>query len=274
MTTNPPAYEEAQASLAAIRSCESIPDEYETYADVERALRNAGLESSNLIIGIDFTASNDHQGERTFGGKSLHALGHKKFLGHGYRSHNPYQQALEAVVETLSKFDDDHRVPMFAFGDSNTRDTSVRSMIYCGATSSREALNVYADYAKTVHLSGPTSFVPLIEKAISIVKRESGLHFLVIIADGAVTNIQKNAEAIVRASHVPLSIIMVGVGDGPWDTMEQFDDHLTGRAFDNFQFVNFEKTYRGSNPNLLFALNALMEAPAQYRALVKAGKIG
>jgi E3 ubiquitin-protein ligase RGLG len=35
-----------------------IPDVYKTYSEVQTALRKEGLESSNLIVGIDFTKSN------------------------------------------------------------------------------------------------------------------------------------------------------------------------------------------------------------------------
>lgn len=81
-----------------------------------------------------------------------------------------------------------------------------------------------------------------------------------------------------RASEFPLSIVLVGVGDGPWDIMREFDDNIPARAFDNFQFVNFTeimtKKIDPSRKQTEFALSALMEIPSQYKATIELGILG
>ncbi|EHA8586972.1 E3 ubiquitin-protein ligase RGLG3 [Cocos nucifera] len=188
-----------------------------------------------------------------------------------------------------------------------------------------EALSCYREIVPRLTLSGPTSFAPLILASIDIVERSHGqYHVLVIVADGQVRAFvdsygvietsglrvfsfianmevtrnpslphgrlspqeQATIDAIVEASYYPLSIVMVGVGDGPWDAMKQFDDYVPQRSFDNFQkiennfemrgnltsitFVNFTKIMSEnmamSKKEAAFALAALMEIPLQYRA--------
>ena len=124
-------------------------------------------------------------------------------------------------------------------------------------------------------MSGPTTFAPLIRQAIEMVKFTKQYHILLILTDGDVTSPQKDEDAIVEASNYPLSIVAIGIGDGPFDTLETFDDKLTRSRFDNFQFVNFtelEKSFgRCECPDLLLAKNILMEIPAQYTIVKKLG---
>ena len=129
-----------------------------------------------------------------------------------------------------------------------------------------EVLIRYNEFASQVQMSGPTNFAPVIRKAMSIVKETGQFHVLVLIADGQVDKRKETIDAIVEAARYPLSIVCIGVGDGPWDTMEEFDDDIPQRAFDNFQFVDFTGIDRdetcATEPTV--AMMALMELPAQY----------
>ena len=88
-------------------------DRFETYEELQTGLRQAGLESSSLVIGIDFTKSNLSQGTRTFGGLSLHAC--TKMAGRNIL--NPYQQVISIIGRSLEPFDDDNLIPVFGFGE-------------------------------------------------------------------------------------------------------------------------------------------------------------
>ncbi|KAI3407335.1 RING-type domain-containing protein [Psidium guajava] len=262
----------------------SIADSYNSLDEVTEALARAGLESSNLIVGIDFTKSNEWTGAKSFNKRSLHDISNGL---------NPYEQAISIIGRTLAAFDDDNLIPCFGFGDASTHDQDVFSFYpderFCHGF--EEVLHRYREIVPYLKLAGPTSFAPIIEMAMTIVEQSGGqYHVLVIIADGQVTRSvdteegqlspqeRKTVEAIVEASKLPLSIILVGVGDGPWDTMQDFDDNIPARAFDNFQFVNFTqimlKNVAPTRKETEFALSALMEIPPQYRATIELNLLG
>ncbi|KAL1205635.1 E3 ubiquitin-protein ligase RGLG4 [Cardamine amara subsp. amara] len=269
---------------AAKKKYALIPDRFSSLDQVSKALREAGLESSNLILGIDFTKSNEWTGKTSFGGKCLHDLG---------EAPNPYEKAIFVIGQTLAPFDEDNLIPCFGFGDSTTHDEEVFSFHSDNSPCHgfEEVLACYRKIAPNLRLSGPTSYGPLIDAAVDIVEKNGGqFHVLVIVADGQVTRGNDMAEgelsqqekttidAIVNASSYALSIVLVGVGDGPWEDMRKFDDKIPKREFDNFQFVNFTEIMKRDSPQsakeTAFALAALMEIPSQYQAAIEFRLLG
>lgn len=244
----------------------AFADRFTSVPEVAQAIREAGLGKCGLIFGIDYTMSNKVQGEKTFGGKSLHAV------EDGLK--NPYQEVIEVLGQTLECFDDDNIIPAYGFGDFETRDKSIFPLKKGDCIGFREVLDAYNRITPAIKLHRPTNFAPLIYKAIEIVQQRNKYHILVIVADGQVTAEQETQQAIVAASHVALSIIVIGVGDGPWGIMQDFDDRLPARVFDNFQFVNFHDIMSTAQfTRASFALNCLMEIPDQYRTIKQLGYI-
>eukprot|EP00961_Rhodomonas_salina_P173925 2345595-Rhodomonas_salina.1 len=83
----------------------AIEDNYNSIEEVQKALRGVGLESSDLVLGVDFTASNTETGKHSFGGLSLHDT--------RAGVTNPYQQVISIVGRTLEAFDDDKLIPAY-----------------------------------------------------------------------------------------------------------------------------------------------------------------
>jgi len=109
-------------------------------------------------------------------------------------------------------------------------------------------------------------------KAVDIVRQTGKYHILVIITDGQITQESATVKAVVEASMVPLSIIAVGVGDGPWNILEHFDTHLPYRKFDNFRFVDYQRAAAKTKySDMAFALQAMMEIPDQYKRIKELG---
>jgi hypothetical protein len=259
----------------------TIQDNFETVEEVQDELRKSGMEMCDLIIGIDYTQSNTWNGKNTYYGRNLHFLDSDMGMGM-----NPYQHVIQTIGKTLAAFDADQKIPVFGFGDNVSRGHSIFSLNPQDTVNGichtfNDVIDKYNRMTPLIKLGGPTNFAPIIRKSIEIVTKEKSFHILIIIADGEVsrTSKQETINAIIEASYYPLSIIMIGVGDGGGDnfeTMKKFDDELPQRKFDNFQFVNYEEMKKIISPEYFearFALCSLMEVPEQYKYLQKKGLV-
>ena len=97
---------------------------------------------------------------------------------------------------------------------------------------------------------------------------------LLILTDGAITDMQNTIDAIVGADDAPLSIIIVGVGhatSADWASMDQLDGDdeplraSNGRVTrrDLVQFVPFQKFDGANTPVGALASEVLQEVPEQ-----------
>lgn len=225
-----------------------------------------------LVMGFDFSKSNEWTGQNSYH-KNLHGLDYV----------NPYMRVIQVLEPIIPKFDDDGIIPAFRFGCMETRDKTVlplcAPMIPDPHFSGFEALKQgYQTAVQNVKLSGPTTFAPMIYQAIEIEKAYGGRQLIVLIicTDGDVSNMALDKQAICEASKYPISIVAIGLGDGPFNKMVAFDDFNDGsRLYDNFQFVNFTQfeiqAQRCECPELALATAVFNELPDQVREMKRLG---
>ncbi|KAK6022234.1 Copine [Ostertagia ostertagi] len=87
-------------------------------------------------------------------------------------------------------------------------------------------LNAYHKCVPLVRLYGPTNFAPVItEAARRAAEVRDGSHYQIflIITDGAISDMSSTKRAIINASYLPLSIIIVGVGNEDFSSMAELD---------------------------------------------------
>jgi len=219
-------------------------------------------------VGIDFSSSNNWTGKRSYG-RALHDTSVE----------TPYERCLRIINPVMKSFDEDNIFPVYRFGCADSKADRVVPLLHPQTTDPHfrgfEGVSqAYRQAVSMVTLSGPTTLAPIIRQAIEVSKAY-GKQFviLLVLTDGDMSDPKEDIEAIIEASNYPIAISVVGIGDGPFDTMEKFDDRIKGRKFDNFQFVNFtameKKFERDENPELSLATRIFMEIPAQYLAMRK-----
>ena len=136
-------------------------------------------------------------------------------------------------------------------------------------------VGAYQQAIQAYQLWGPTNFAPLINHVAGIAQgslasaQNGQVYFvLLIITDGAITDREDTITAIVAAANLPMSIIIIGVGNADFGTMEMLDGD--GDALKNsrgekavrdiVQFVPFRLFH---NNDQALAKEVLAELPNQ-----------
>ena len=131
-------------------------------------------------------------------------------------------------------------------------------------------LDAYYNALNQVTFFGPTYFAPFLKSMNSIVENnKQTYHVLLILTDGEITDMDATINEIVKASDLPVSIIIIGVGNESFEKMVILDgddaelrDSNGDRAKrDIVQFVPFKK-FKNSSLDAL-AAEVLQEVPGQ-----------
>ncbi|KAG7253902.1 hypothetical protein CRUP_008547, partial [Coryphaenoides rupestris] len=90
-------------------------------------------------------------------------------------------------------------------------------------------VEAYQNCLPKIQLYGPTNIAPIIQKVASTASEEMHTKeameyfILLILTDGVITDMADTREAIVHASHLPMSVIIVGVGNADFTDMQTLD---------------------------------------------------
>ena len=302
-----------------------VARQVEELREVQEFLHESDIAEVQLMIGIDFAGSNDWNGHKTFGGRSLHAV------DSGVPT--PYEAAIRAVCKTMAVFDDDdNTIPCYGFGDHMSTGSSdsdakaaAKPSVFslkqddapCDGRDSEDVADDIVECYQAAVRSGlqlgkpkvdKRTFAPIINKAIEIMneKRDDPeffdqLHVLVILTDGEVHRDEglsatewspqelETVKAIQQASHLPLSIVVIGVGDGmgehmsdddgvmteggSWKCLHHMEHGIHGRQFENFVFTEYGR-HAGSDTSHKVKLaqliaHAVRSLPEQWRIIRK-----
>ncbi|EGR27171.1 hypothetical protein IMG5_201120 [Ichthyophthirius multifiliis] len=197
---------------------------------------------------------------------------------------NEYIGSIYSVGDILLNYDSDKKVPLYGFGakpqmNYNPNNQTLHCFPINGNIQNAEVYGIngmmesYKQFLNHVELSGPTLFNPLIQEAMNLITKNckennyKNYYILLLLTDGQIQDMNLTVASIVKASKLPLSIIIVGLGDEDFTNMKILDGDqglvdINGNVAerDLVQFVRFNK-YK-TNPAAL-ASKVLEELPDQ-----------
>lgn len=150
-------------------------------------------------------------------------------------------------------------------------------------------LGAYYQALQNFALSGPTIMSQVINQAAAISAQrpvtQDSQHYtvLLILTDGVINDKEQTIQAIINASSLPVSVLILGLGNEDFTEMEKLDGDsniLTSRSGqktkrDIVQFVSMRKMakYQGATRQAQIAKSLLEELPQQVLDYYKAVRI-
>ena len=219
----------------------------------------------NFTVAIDFTGSNGNPRSPS----SLH-------YNNPYQP-NQYVRALISVDEVCQDYDTDKMFPALGFGAKIGGKVSHEFALngnpanpYCAGI--QGVVAAYQQAIAAVELYGPTNVAPVINHVANFAEQATQVQqyfILLLLTDGVITDMKETKLAIIRASALPMSIIIVGVGQTDFAAMVELDSDDAALNLgssvarrDIVQFVPFRK-FQGDFASESLAKEVLAELPGQ-----------
>merc|ERR1719229_333458 len=238
----------------------------------------------SFTVAVDFTGSNGNPAHPS----SLH-------YNDPTGAPNQYVTAIRSVGDIIQDYDNDKMFPALGFGARVPPHGHVSHEFFLNLTTDPYCegidgvLAAYYQALNGVQLYGPTNFSPVINHVANFARAyqhdPANYFVLLIITDGIITDLDATKKAVIYASDLPLSIIIVGVGSEDFSAMDELDsdDQLLAHngqtaKRDIVQFVEMQKFVSGAGSHRatwnkdLLAREVLAEIPDQLVGYMRAKK--
>jgi len=146
-------------------------------------------------------------------------------------------RALKSIGNILQHYDSDNRIPLYGFGAKMPPYYNVVSNCFSlngnyfdpEVVGLEEVIKVYKEALTRYKFHGPTIFSELLKMATDYIVSEqeedadaNKYFILLIMTDGDINDFEKTRDQIIFASKLPMSIIIIGIGNEKFTQMQMY----------------------------------------------------
>ena len=178
---------------------------------------NNGLRLKYLIA-IDFTSSNIEFSNKD----SLHNIDNQNY--------NDYEKIIMKFGHIFEKYEKDCAYSVYGFGGIPPEKDEVSHCFYVNLKNEpivnglSSVIENYRTTLSKIKFFGPTYFRYFVKNMIEMVRKsvsinENIYHISLILTDGLMNDMEETIDLFVEASKLPISFIIIGVGNGDFENM-------------------------------------------------------